>query len=181
MEKLIQYVYSQFRTASGGGATGSVEGFHGSVNARSLVTVLRVMKIKGKTFFDFGAGTGMVLVAAACFDSLRQLGNELPANEGHKLICDAVCERIAKSNRTSKSMSNVKWIGEDINEVIPYHVGVTVQAWPLIMIPKFSADADPTPCTRLCLQLLGRDAVRHAVSNTVSLCELRVRESYHRL
>ena len=78
-------------------------------------------------------------------------------------------------------MSNVKWIGEVINEVIPYLVGVTVQAWPLIMIPNFSADADPTPCTRLCLQLLGRDAVRHAVSNTASLCELRVRESYHRL
>ena len=175
MEKLIQYVYSQFRTASGGGATGSVEGFHGSVNARSL----RVMKIKGKTFVDFGAGTGMVLVAAACFDSLRQLGNELPANEGYKLLCDAMCERIAQSKRTSKFMSNVKWIGEDINKVIPCLVGVTVQAWPLM--PTFSADADPTPCTRLCLQLLGRDAVRHAVSNTVSLCELRVRESYHRL
>ena len=64
----------------------------------------------------------MVLVAAVCFESLHQLGNELPGKKGHKLICDAVsrCERITKSNRISKCMSNVKWIGEDINKVIPY-------------------------------------------------------------
>ena len=107
-------VFGEFRTASGGGADSAVRGVNGSANPASTIAILQQL---GVDVFDFGAGDGKFLVAAAA-SGRKATGVELPENTGHKILFEAAVKRI---NRKYGVQLRVQWIGMDIDAVC-FHV-----------------------------------------------------------
>ena len=107
-------VFGEFKTTSGGGADSAWRGVNGSANPASTIAILQEL---GVDVFDFGAGDGKFLVAAAA-SGRKATGVELPENTGHKMLFEAVVKRI---NRKYGVQLRVQWIGNNIDAVC-FHI-----------------------------------------------------------
>jgi hypothetical protein len=107
-------VFREYRRASAEGADSGVIGFNGSVNPSSTNTLLRESGANDETIFDFGAGDGKFLISAAAIGAKQRIGVEYADNIGHKLLFDAVVQRIERSHNLSLS---IEWVGNDIEQV----------------------------------------------------------------
>lgn len=108
-------VFEEFKTASGGGADAGPAGVNGSANPASSARILQELGASdGKAGVDLGAADGKFMLAAAASGSGHVTGFELPENEVHKILFDAVVKRI---NRKYDLLLPVQWIGQDIDEV----------------------------------------------------------------
>jgi predicted RNA methylase len=107
-------VYKNYLKASAGGADGGVIGFNGSVNSSITVAILRELDAANGTTFDFGAGDCKFLISAAAAGAKKAIGVEYAENIGHKLIFDAVVQRIESNHYLCLS---VEWVGNNIEQV----------------------------------------------------------------
>jgi predicted RNA methylase len=79
MEQRVNAVYRLMKKC-GDGADGGVLGVYGSVNASSLVKILKSIHAHGHILVDLGAGDGRVMLAAMAVGADTALGFELPEN-----------------------------------------------------------------------------------------------------
>ena len=115
MRPTCRKLFSEFKTASGGGADIAPEGVNGSANPLSSTMICHELGATGgKAGVDFGAADGKFLLAAAVSGSGHVTGFELPQNKVHKMLFDAVVKRI---KRKYDLHLPVEWIGQDIEEV----------------------------------------------------------------
>jgi hypothetical protein len=66
------------------------------------------------SIFYFGAGDGKFLISAAAAGVKKAIGVEYAENIEHKLIFDAVVQRIERNHYLGLS---IKWVGNDIEQV----------------------------------------------------------------
>jgi predicted RNA methylase len=87
-------------------------GFNVSVNPSSTNAILCKLDAKDRTIFDFGAGDGKFLISAAAAGAEQAIGVEYADNIGHRLLFDAVVQRIE-----CNPCLPVEWVGNDIKQV----------------------------------------------------------------
>ena len=89
-------VYREYRYVTAGGAGAGVLGFHGSLSPKSTDDILRELSVvEGQSVFDFGAGKGTFLLAAAA-KGARSTGIELAQNLAYQIVFTAVREQISR-------------------------------------------------------------------------------------
>ena len=110
-EQTIGTIYRMFRKISGG-ADGGVSGVNGSICPSCLKKVLCALEVNGREFIDFGAGDGRALLASLLKGATRAYGYELPANEAHRFVLNAIV-----SKYPDDVLRRVHWISKDINEL----------------------------------------------------------------
>ncbi len=89
-------------------------GFYRSVNPSTTVAILRELDAAYGTIFYFGAGDGIFLISAAAAGAKKTIGVEYAEKLGHKLISDAVVQRIERNHYLCMSVERV---GNDIEQV----------------------------------------------------------------
>ena len=107
-------LYNFYRRVSGGGADGRVMGVNGSVNPRSVHSILCAMQVPGRTVFDFGCSEGRFLLSAALQGACKAVGVELPENVGYRFLFDSV----KKTLESSAVHLFAEWIGLNIEQVL---------------------------------------------------------------
>lgn len=114
----LKAIYRLFKRCSGG-ADGGVVGTNGSLRPTCLVRMLRAMRISGSEFLDFGAGVGVVLVAAMAGGATKAIGYELPDNKAHKFVYDAVLKKLYMEKRFALPVawSEGQWCPRDIHNM----------------------------------------------------------------
>ncbi len=110
----FEVVYRRYWKASAGGADSGVVGFNGGVNPSTTVAILRELDEVYGTILNFGAGDGNFLISAAAAGAKMAIGVEYAENIGHRLIFDAVVQRIERNHYLGLS---VEWAGNDIEQV----------------------------------------------------------------
>ena len=108
-------LFNEFKAASGGGADIAPDGVNGSANPFSSTIICQELGASdGKPGVDFGAADGKFLFAAAFNGAGHATGFELPENQVHQMLFDAVVKRI---KRKYDLHLPVEWIGQNIDEV----------------------------------------------------------------
>jgi hypothetical protein len=102
-----------YRRVSGGGADGRVKGVKGSIKSLAVFCMLMVMKVGGRTVFDFGCSEGRFSLAAALQGARKVIGVEFPENIGYRYLFDAV----RKPMQRSCGVLPAEWIGQNIDRV----------------------------------------------------------------
>ena len=110
-DQTIGGIYRLFRKCSGG-ADGGVSGLNGSIRPSCLDKVLSALQVNGRVFIDFGAGDGRALVASLLKGAAGAHGYEMPANEAHRFVLDAVLSKCPED-----MITRVHWISKDIDEL----------------------------------------------------------------
>ena len=110
-DQTIGGIYRLFRKCSGG-ADGGVSGLNGSIRPSCLDKVLSALQVNGRVFIDFGAGDGRALVASLMKGAAGAHGYEMPANEAHRFVLDAVLSKCPED-----MITRVHWISKDIDEL----------------------------------------------------------------
>jgi hypothetical protein len=82
----------------------------------TTVVILRELDAVYGTIFYFGAGDGKFLISAAAAGAKKAIGVEHAENIGHKLIFDAVVQRIERNHYVGLSVE-WQWVGNDIEQV----------------------------------------------------------------
>ncbi len=114
----LKAIYRLSKRCSGG-ADGGVVGTNGSIRPTCLVRILRAMLIAGSEVLDFGAGIGLVLLAAMSGGATKAIGYELPDNKAHSFVFDAVLKKLHIENRFALPVawSEGQWYPRDIDDM----------------------------------------------------------------
>ena len=140
--KMVGDIYRHFKRCAGG-ADGAVVGLNGSIRATCLVRMLRALQVNGREVVDFGAGDGRVLLAALSGGASKASGYELPENEAHRFVFDAVrnallaADAAASPRPAAGAWPRANWVARDINSVreIPSSASCVYSFWVGMPLP----------------------------------------------
>jgi hypothetical protein len=144
-------VIRTFRDVTLGGSHGGWRGFNGTVNASSTKAILQCLYVDDSVVYDMGAAQGIFMLCAAAAGARGVLGIEFAENVGHKLVFDAIINRLMDAYNVALPLERHTGDIDEVSSLIPpwCHTLVFLQ---LRNIPFFSCScgkfqAIRIPCT----------------------------------